>query len=294
MKRIIFDKLLSTNFCERSQWKQLRVRYPPKKYNVGDYTHLLQPLSSIRGIYDRKKSFDANWLNLYKELKRLNNDYDPNIQAEHSDLNFCIHLLLQIMPIIKNQPHLFNDEVDSSEWDFVVKFWGCGHRTFVLWYGPALKVDLRILHDRVQQRYNIETDVGVFEAAEEEPGNVKYIGDRCKVMIESKAVIDGFVFDGCLIGSVDSLQPLGNMLKYFNLASHLLCFRDQCVAITNQYEDHLINTRSKKISTKRNIHDLPKDDLIMKQGSIRGSWNTPRTSKSSPPPPSKNLFGNDS
>lgn len=188
-----------------------------------------------------------------------------------------------------------------------------------------LKVDLRILHDRVQQRYNIETDVGVFEAAEEEPGNVKYIGDRCKVMIESKAVIDGFVFDGCLIGSVDSLQvwdleirfgnttlaepgiyvgtqfytatidkPLGNMLKYFNLASHLLCFRDQCVAITNQYEDHLINTRSKKISTKRNIHDLPKDDLIMKQGSIRGSWNTPRTSKSSPPPPSKNLFGNDS
>ncbi|KAI9356691.1 hypothetical protein BD770DRAFT_389921 [Pilaira anomala] len=41
---------------ERSQWKQLRDRYPPKKYNVDYYTHLLKPLSSIRGIYDRKKS----------------------------------------------------------------------------------------------------------------------------------------------------------------------------------------------------------------------------------------------
>ncbi|EIE87918.1 hypothetical protein RO3G_12629 [Rhizopus delemar RA 99-880] len=260
---------------------------------------------------------------------------------EHSDYNFCIHLLLQIKSIIKNQPHLFDDEIDSSEWDFVVKFWGVV--TERLFHGTdlrlkwddthltvhdtvsdlLLKVDLRILHDRVRQRYNIETDVGVFEAAEEEPVNAKYVGDRCKVMIESKAVIDRFVLDGCLIDSVDPLQVCGleihfgnttlaepglyvgtqfytatidkslsNMYKYLDLASHLLCFRDQCVAISNQYEDHLISTRSKKISTKRNIYDLPKDDIIMKQNSIRGSWNPPRTSKT--PPPSKNLFGNDS
>ena len=53
-----------------------------------------------------------------------------------------------------------------------------------------LKVDPRILHDRARQRYSIEADVGAFEAAKEEPGNAKYIGDRCKVMIESKTIID--------------------------------------------------------------------------------------------------------
>jgi hypothetical protein len=126
---------------------------------------------------------------------------------------------------------------------------------------------------------------------------------------ESNAIIDKFVLDGCLIDSVDSLQVCGleihfgdttlaepglyvgtlfytftidkslsNIRKYFDLARHLLCFRDQCVTISNQYEDHLINSRSKKISTKRTIHDLPKDDLNMKQNFICGSWNPPHTS----------------
>ncbi|KAG1141504.1 hypothetical protein G6F37_010252 [Rhizopus arrhizus] len=146
--------------------------------------------------------------------------------------------------------------------EFCGQVLGCGHGTFVPWYRPALKVDLRTLHDRVQQRYNIETDVDVFEVAEEEPGNVKYICDRCKVMIESKAAIDRFVFDGCLIDSVDPLQ---------------VC----------SLEIHFGNTTLAEPG-------LYVDDLIMKQSSIRGSWNPPRTSKTSPPPPSNNLFGNDS
>lgn len=185
-----------------------------------------------------------------------------------------------------------------------------------------MKVDLRILHDRIRQGYNVETDLRVFEAAEEDPGDVKYVSDRCKVMIESKAIIDKVVLDECLIDSVDSLQVCGleihfsnttlaepglyigtqlytstidkslsNIRRYFDLALHLLCFRDQCVTIANQYEDHLIDSRSKKISTKITIHDLPKDDLIMKQNCIRRSWNPPRTSKTAPPSPPKVLFG---
>ncbi|KAI8886859.1 hypothetical protein K501DRAFT_292609 [Backusella circina FSU 941] len=234
------------------------------------------------------------------------------LRLQHSNLNFCIHLLLQIMSIIKNQPHLLDDEVNSSEWDFVVKFWGVvterfGGNTHLTVHDTVsdlpLKVNRRTLHDRVRQRYNVKTDISAFEAAEEKPGNVKYINDRFKVMIESKAVIDRFVLDGCLIDSVNSLQVCGleihfgdttlaesglyvgnqfytatidkslsNMPKYFNLAFHLLCFRGQC----------------------RAIHKLPNDDLIMKQRSARGSWNPPRTSKTPPPPPSNNLFGNDS
>ncbi|KAL7320858.1 hypothetical protein PS15m_000704 [Mucor circinelloides] len=113
-----------TAFFHRAQWKQLRAHYPLKKYNVGDYTHISEFFSSIRDRYNKKKSFDVNWLNLYKELKRLDAKYDPNIEATHNDLNFCVHLMLQILSIIKYQPSLLEDQVDSSEWDFVVKFWG--------------------------------------------------------------------------------------------------------------------------------------------------------------------------
>ncbi|RCH85007.1 hypothetical protein CU098_006653 [Rhizopus stolonifer] len=91
------------------------------------------------------------------------------------------------MSIIKNQSHLFDDEVDSPEWDFMVKFWGVitehlfhGTKLRLKWSDThlivhdtvsnlLLKVDLRILQDRILQRYNIETDIGIFEAAEKEP-----------------------------------------------------------------------------------------------------------------------------
>ncbi|CEP11105.1 hypothetical protein [Parasitella parasitica] len=106
--------------------------------------------------------------------------------------------MIMIQIFKQKTPHLFDDEVESSEWDFVVKVWGVvterlfhGTNLHLKWGDThltvhdtvsdlLLKVDLGILHDKVRQRYNFETDVGVFEAAEEEPGNVKYIGDRCR------------------------------------------------------------------------------------------------------------------
>ncbi|KAG2195016.1 hypothetical protein INT47_005616, partial [Mucor saturninus] len=44
----------------------------------------------------------------------------------------------------------------------------------------VLKVDVRIIHDSIKQRYNVENEVGVAEAAEENPGKVKFHSDRCK------------------------------------------------------------------------------------------------------------------
>lgn len=103
--------------------------------------------------------------------------------------------VLHILTTIKNQPHLFNDHIDVSEWDYVVKFWD--PVTERLFYNTELrskwgdthitvhdtlpdfilKVDLRILHDKVRQRYNVETDLGIFETVEEDPGDVKYTSD---------------------------------------------------------------------------------------------------------------------
>ena len=46
----------------------------------------------------------------------------------------------------------------------------------------TLKVDLRIVHNSIKQRYNVEKKVGVADTAEEHPGDMKFNGDRCKVL----------------------------------------------------------------------------------------------------------------
>lgn len=159
------------------------------------------------------------------------------------------------------------------------------------------------------------------EAAKEEPGKAKFTSDRCKLLIESKAMIDKFLLDGCLIDGVDALQicgldiffvnttleapglyignqyytccmgsSLNNLDQYLDLAFHLLCFRDQCVSVLNRYEAHLSTARSIKVYAKRSYSKVHQDNLVVKQEFVRGSWNSPRIFKSPPPPEPKNLF----
>ncbi|GAA5813406.1 hypothetical protein MFLAVUS_006884 [Mucor flavus] len=325
---------------KRNQRKQLDALFPSKTYPVDSYDYIKELLASLNGCYNKNKSKEANWTTIYKELKRLDNIYDHERDISHNDTGFCVHFLLHIMSIIKHQPHLFLEEVDTSEWDYIVGFWGVvsgrlfhGSGLHLKWgdthltvYDTVsdliLKVDLRILHDRIRQGQNVETDIGAMEAAEEQPGDAKYTFDRCKVLLESKAMIDRFLLDGCLVDSVDSLQICGleahfvnltleapgayigtqfytgcignsmsNIVRHLDLAIHLLCFRDQCISVMNQCENHLSEARSRKVSAKRSYSQLPRDDLVVKQESVRGSWNPPRSSKSPPPPTPENLFG---
>lgn len=140
---------------------------------------------------------------------------DPKIDISKKDISFCIHVMLQILMTIKHEPALFSDTIDSSEWDYIVKFWGpITQRLFYfsglrLKWGDThltlhdtigyivLKVDLRIIHDSMKQRCNVENEVGVAEAAEENPGKLKFNSDHSKVLIESKAMVDRFVLDSC-------------------------------------------------------------------------------------------------
>ncbi|KAI9255457.1 hypothetical protein EDC94DRAFT_641959 [Helicostylum pulchrum] len=156
-----------------------------KKYNVSEYQDLLKPLRTIDDLYNGSRSVDFNWLNIYKELKRLQSLYDQYIRSEYNDQDFIISMLLQILTVIKEHPYPFIDEIDVSECDLIVKFWG-----------PVTELlfHLQILHGRTRQRYNVETDVGVSEATEKQAGDVKYVVDRCK-----------FVLYGRAITSVDSL-----------------------------------------------------------------------------------------
>ncbi|RCH91528.1 hypothetical protein CU097_010378 [Rhizopus azygosporus] len=70
----------------------------------------------------------------------------------------------------------------------------------------SFKVDLRVLNDKLKQRYNTEYDRTIMEAAENGPGNTKFISNRCKLSIKNKVVIDKYLMDGVNIISIDPLQ----------------------------------------------------------------------------------------
>lgn len=188
----------------------------------------------------------------------------------------------------------------------------------------VLKVDLRILHGWMRQGQNVETDIGVTEAAEEQPRRSKFGLDWHSTSIKSKVTIDNFLRDGRLISSVGSLLICGlemhfvntsletpgayvgtqfytscidnsmiNIIRYLDLAIHLLCFRDECISTINQYEEYLSNVHFVKVSAKRSLSSLPQEDLVKKQKSVRGWWNPPRTTKYPPRSKPDKLFGKD-
>lgn len=146
----------------------------------------------------------------------------------------------------------------------------------------SFRVDMRIISDRIRQRYNLESDVGVMEASEEDANDSKYTADRVKVSIEIKTIIDKFLVDGVNISSVDALQicglqifflntflekggvyittehykqhitkSLNNVKSYVDLALQLLCFRDKCIQINNKYDDKRVEQQSNKSNRKR-------------------------------------------
>ncbi|KAI7891394.1 uncharacterized protein EV154DRAFT_397216, partial [Mucor mucedo] len=205
----------------------------PKKYVSEEYAYISNILQPIFKTYNPAKTSDENWTALYIQTllmiittaKKLIEENDPVIDISKKDISFCIHVLLQILMAIKHEPGLFSDTVHSSEWFYIVSVPVLSWLLNVNWAPPLLhdmyfsaymvyNINLRIIHDSIKQRYNVENEVGVAEAAEENPGKVRFHSDRCKVLIETKAIVDRFILDGCHIDNVDSLQICG-MEVYF-------------------------------------------------------------------------------
>lgn len=90
------------------------ARYSPRSYNIDEYRYLLDPLLCTADIYNKKWSFGKNWVDFYKAQKKMDNEYDGNIEPDHNDPSFCIQFLLHILSVIKHQPHVFNDEIKDS------------------------------------------------------------------------------------------------------------------------------------------------------------------------------------
>lgn len=209
------------------QWISLKKKYSPVKYSTEEYDHIKLVLSPVFDMYRRNKSFDVNWIALYKGVKKLEEKYDPVLEAEYTDVAFVIFLVRHIMTTIKFSPQLFSSDIDTSEWDYIVKLWGpiterlFRHTDLRLKWGDthltmndtiseaSLKVDLRVINDKIKQRYNVEHDVAVMEAAEEDAGDSKFIFDRCKLSIGSKGTFNKYLLDGAPINYMSLVQVSG-------------------------------------------------------------------------------------
>ncbi|KAI7898204.1 uncharacterized protein BX663DRAFT_533437 [Cokeromyces recurvatus] len=278
---------------------------------VVSQTEILKPIFKA---YNLAKTSDKNGKALYVQAKTLAEQNDPEIDVSKTD-----QIFLFILMAVKHEPDLFSDTANSSEWDYIVKFWGpITQRLFYfsglrLKWGDmhltlhdtigdmVLKVDLCIIHDSMKQRYNVENEIGVIEAAEENPGSIKFNSDQCKVLIESKAIVGRFILNSCHIDNVNSLQicgmeiyfiklelrdnvvdaSLNSLEKYKELAFNLLCFKDQCIEIYNIHKNHLISSRGQQKSTKSRAPRPIDDEVSTKQTWIRGSWNPPRCYRTS-------------
>lgn len=113
----------STLFTNK-EWSKLRELYKPAKYNTSEYDDIKLTLQPITNAYRRNKSFDINWVAIYQEAKKLEKNFDPLFEEKHSEVAFVIYFILQIMKIIRYSPQLFDSEIDNSEWNYIVKFWG--------------------------------------------------------------------------------------------------------------------------------------------------------------------------
>lgn len=106
------------------EWLELRKQYRPVGYNTTEYGIIRSILQSVFQAYRQNKTYDTNWVKMYKEAKKLEKYYDPVLSSKYADIAFCIFFVMQVLSIMRYNPGLFDTAIDSSEWDFVVKFWG--------------------------------------------------------------------------------------------------------------------------------------------------------------------------
>ncbi|GAA5816146.1 hypothetical protein MFLAVUS_009672 [Mucor flavus] len=243
----IYPNSQSTLFTSQ-QWDELRKKYKPKKYNSDEYSHIPSIINPIFMAYNEKKPFQTNWINMYKQVKLLEQEYDPELDPSCGDIFFC--------------------------WDYIVKFWGLiAERLF---YNAnlrlkcdtisdgRLKVDMRILNDKTKQRYNFESDISVMEASEEYPGDAKFISDRCKLSIENKTIIDRFLVDGIKITSVDSLQISGLEVFFINA-----CLEEPGLYVTTELNRYKVDKTYTRLYVKEmNKHYGNEEAIESRLGNI--------------------------
>ncbi|RCI05767.1 hypothetical protein CU098_012743 [Rhizopus stolonifer] len=108
------------------EWLGLREKYRPVGYSTTEYGRARSILQLVFQAYRQIKTFGISWVEIYKEAKKLEKHYDP-VFIPKGDIHITLH-----------------DTVSKE----------------------APKVDFRVVKDKTKQRYYIEHDVTILEAAE--------------------------------------------------------------------------------------------------------------------------------
>lgn len=94
----------------------MKKRY---KYDTIEYEYIRGILAPIIKEYGDKRTADA----MYKQAKQLEYKHNPELDINSDDAFFYIDVVLKVLLLIKHESHLFDPQIRSSEWDFIVKFW---------------------------------------------------------------------------------------------------------------------------------------------------------------------------
>ncbi|CAO3665571.1 unnamed protein product [Rhizopus stolonifer] len=334
-----FPKSQSTLF-NKKQWRQLNRLFPPKPFNTEIYNDIGDTLQPIFNAYDKKKTMKRNWTAMFKEILTLQDKYNAELDESFRDIDFCLYFFRSLLLLYKHHGYMFNENIDISEWDFLIKLWGpVLEKLFIgtglrLKWGDTLltmkdvsndnrfKVDLRVINDKTVQRYNEESEVTIAEASKSDPGLLKFMSDRCKLLSENKVIIDNFRHDSDDIDTVYSIQFCGlemmiislslsaNGLYISNEAYHvqldnslqrfpiyletvfqLLCFRNEVIGTSNVHNNIKSTSASKRNSVKGHKYDKGSKTAPINLSTLswtRGNWAPPRRKDSLLPPiPSK-------
>lgn len=110
----------------QARWSELQGRFHQEEEeedndnelndNMGSIT--AESLRVVNNLMTSKTSTNTkfikltNWLNGYKYKKNLNDD-----------ATFVLFLISHVLTLSQKQAYMFNDDVDSREWDIVLKIW---------------------------------------------------------------------------------------------------------------------------------------------------------------------------
>ncbi|CEG79905.1 hypothetical protein RMATCC62417_14315 [Rhizopus microsporus] len=163
------------------------------------------------------------------------------------------------------------------------------------------KVDMRVLNDSVVHQYNEERDLAVAEAGKNDPGSFKYQSNRCKLLSESKVIIDNSLHGK---NDVDTVYPIyfcgfeimvmslslsandlyvGNEVHHIHLddrlqrycsylqtATALLCFRDEAIKVSTAFDNFKSINASERTSVKYNKYNRVTNNKPVKL--YKSSW----------------------
>ncbi|KAL9542488.1 hypothetical protein MBANPS3_008582 [Mucor bainieri] len=222
----IYQQLEPQNQAIR-QWAHLKKMLPPTPMTIADHDEHVDAINTIPNVFQLKQPPIKIWKIMYKEVIRLQQTYNAELDDSFRDVAFGIYFYNSLLLLIKHHAYMFDPKIDTSEWDYIVKFWGPMMENLFtnsglrLKWGDTmltmsdmgidgnLKVDMRVMNDTYVQRDNQETDIATAEAAKHNPEQSKFSSDRCKLFTESKVVIDNFLEASHDVNTLYSIQFCG-------------------------------------------------------------------------------------